>query len=155
MSEDVTSESFQRMKDIMMSLLKRIEISRSNCPTGARVSVLSYSSYPNYLIRFSDFQRDDHLMEAVQKIPWERSSGQRNIGAVMRFVARNVFKRHRQGALMRNVAVFLTAGPSQDATSINTAVLEFSALDITPVVIALHEVPNVRQAFSVSRLSFE
>ncbi|KAL8165474.1 UNVERIFIED_CONTAM: hypothetical protein K2H54_045775, partial [Gekko kuhli] len=50
---------------------------------------------------------------------------------------------------MRKVAVFLTAGPSQDATSINTAMLEFSALDITPVVIALSEVPNVRQAFSV------
>ncbi|KAJ7322543.1 hypothetical protein JRQ81_018830 [Phrynocephalus forsythii] len=146
-SEDVTSESFQRMKAIMMSLLKRMEISRSNCPTGARVSVLSYNPYPKYLIRFSDFQRIDHLMEAVQKIAWERSSGQRNIGAVMKFVARNVFKRHRQGALMRKVAVFLTGGPSEDATSINTAVLEFSALDITPVVIALREVPNVRRAF--------
>uniref|UniRef100_A0ABM5GPK5 Collagen alpha-4(VI) chain-like n=1 Tax=Pogona vitticeps TaxID=103695 RepID=A0ABM5GPK5_9SAUR len=147
-SEDVTSESFQRMKEIMMSLLKRMKISRSNCPTGARVSILSYNTYPKYLIRFSDFQRNDQLMEAVQKIPWERSSDQRNIGVVMRFIARNVFKHHRQGALMRKVAVFLTAGPSQDATSISTAVLEFSALDITPVVIALREVPNVQQAFS-------
>ncbi|KAH0627282.1 hypothetical protein JD844_002805 [Phrynosoma platyrhinos] len=149
MSADVTPESFGRMKDIMTSLLKVMKISRSNCPTGARVAVLSYNTSPKYLIRFSDFQRDDLLMEAVQRIPLERSSGQRNIGGIMRFVARNVFKRHRQGTFMRKVAIFLTAGPSQDATSINTAVLEFSALDITPVVIALSEVPNVRRAFSV------
>ncbi|XP_061443604.1 collagen alpha-6(VI) chain-like [Rhineura floridana] len=147
MSGDVTLESFERMKDIMTSLLKTIEITRSNCPTGARVSVLSYNTNTKYLIRFSDFQKDDLLVEAVQRIPLERSSGRRNIGGAMRFIARNVFKRHRQGALMRKVAIFLTAGPSQDVTSINTAVLEFSALDITPVVIALSEVPNIRQAF--------
>ncbi|XP_054846901.1 collagen alpha-6(VI) chain-like [Eublepharis macularius] len=149
MSQNVTQGSFQRMKDIVASLLANMTISRSNCPTGARVSVLSYNTHTKHLIRFSEFQRDDLLMEAVEKIPLERSSGRRNIGAAMRFVARNVFKRHRHGALMRKVAIFFTAGPSQDTTSINTAVLEFSALDITPVVIALSEVPNVRQAFSV------
>ncbi|XP_063160042.1 collagen alpha-6(VI) chain-like [Candoia aspera] len=147
MSEDVTPVSFERMKDIMKSLLQGLKISRSNCPTGARVSVLSYNTNIKYLIRFSDFQRKDLLMEAVLRIPLERSSGQRNIGRAMRFVARNAFKRYRPGTLIRKVAVFLTAGPSQDATSINTAVLEFSALDITPAVIAFSEVPNVRKAF--------
>ncbi|XP_039192174.1 collagen alpha-4(VI) chain-like isoform X2 [Crotalus tigris] len=147
MSEDVTPVSFERMKDIMKSLLKDLSISRSNCPTGARISVLSYNTNIKYLIRFSDFQRKDLLMEAVQGIPLERSSGQRNIGRAMRFVARNAFKRHRQGALIKKVAVFLTAGPSQDAASINTAVLEFSGLDIIPTVIALRETSNVREAF--------
>ncbi|XP_015669852.1 collagen alpha-6(VI) chain-like [Protobothrops mucrosquamatus] len=155
MSEDVTPVSFERMKDIMKSLLKDLSISRSNCPTGARISVLSYNTNIKYLIRFSDFQRKDLLMEAVQGIPLERSSGQRNIGRAMRFVARNVFKRHRQGALIKKVAVFLTAGPSQDAASINTAVLEFSALDIIPAVIALRETSNVREAFLVRRSSSE
>ncbi|XP_063003668.1 collagen alpha-4(VI) chain-like [Elgaria multicarinata webbii] len=148
MSGDVTQASFERMKAIMMSLLEGMKISRSNCPTGARVSVLSYNAHTKYLIRFSDFKRDALLMEAIRRIPLEKSSGTRDIGGVMRFVARNVFKRYRQGVLMRKVAIFLAAGPSQDATSINTAVLEFSALDITPVVIALSEVPNVKQAFS-------
>ncbi|XP_053121349.1 collagen alpha-6(VI) chain-like isoform X2 [Hemicordylus capensis] len=147
MSEDVTPESFERMKDIMTSLLKGIQLSRRNCPTGARVSVLSYNTNIKYLIRFAEFQRDHLLMEAIRRIPLEKSSGRRNIGAVMRFVARNVFKRYRQGILMRKVAIFLTTGPSQDTTSINTAMLEFTALGITPVVIALSEVPNVRQAF--------
>ncbi|XP_077159547.1 collagen alpha-4(VI) chain-like isoform X2 [Paroedura picta] len=149
MSQNVTQGSFRRMKDIVRSLLRSITISRSNCPTGARVSVVSYNSHTKHLIRFSEYQRDKLLMEAVERIPLERSSGRRNIGEAMRFVARNVLKRHRRGVLMRKVAVFLTAGPSQDATSINTAMLEFSALDITPVVIALQEVPNVRQAFLV------
>ncbi|XP_044311620.1 collagen alpha-6(VI) chain-like isoform X2 [Varanus komodoensis] len=147
MSADVTQVSFQRMKRIMMSLLRGIQISKSNCPTGARVSVLSYNTNTKYLIRFSDFKKENLLMEAIQRIPLEKSLGRRNIGEVMRFVARNVFKHYRHGALMRKVAIFLTAGPSEDATSINTAVLEFNALDITPVVIALREVPNVRQAF--------
>lgn len=155
MSRNVTQGSFQRMKDIVRSLLANMAISRSNCPTGARVSVVSYNTHTKHLIRFSEYQRDDLLVEAVERIPLKRSSGRRNIGEAMRFTARNIFKRHRHGVLMRKVAIFLTAGPSQDATSINTAMLEFSARDITPVVIALSEVPNVRRAFSVSRLLWE
>uniref|UniRef100_A0A452IQ66 VWFA domain-containing protein n=1 Tax=Gopherus agassizii TaxID=38772 RepID=A0A452IQ66_9SAUR len=150
MSEDVTLAAFERMRDIVMSLLRVIKLSESNCPTGARVSIVSYNTNTRYLIRFSEFQRNNLLLEAVQRIPLEKSSGRRNIGAAMRFIARNVFKRVRQGVLVRKVAIFFTSGPSQDATSINTAVLEFSALDITPVVIAFSEVPNVRRAFSVT-----
>ncbi|XP_039379147.1 collagen alpha-6(VI) chain-like isoform X2 [Mauremys reevesii] len=149
MSEDVTLAAFERMRDIVISLLRAIKLSESNCPTGARVSIVSYNTNTKYLIRFSEFQRNNLLLEAVQRIPLERSSGRRNIGVAMRFIARNVFKRVRQGVLVRKVAIFFTSGPSQDATSINTAVLEFSALDITPVVIAFSEVPNVRRAFSM------
>uniref|UniRef100_A0A674KAB7 VWFA domain-containing protein n=1 Tax=Terrapene triunguis TaxID=2587831 RepID=A0A674KAB7_9SAUR len=149
MSEDVTLAAFERMRDIVISLLRVIKLSESNCPTGARISIVSYNTNTRYLIRFSEFQRHNLLLEAVQRIPLERSSGRRNIGAAMRFIARNVFKRVRQGVLVRKVAIFFTSGPSQDATSINTAVLEFGALDITPVVIAFSEVPNVRRAFSM------
>uniref|UniRef100_A0A8C3XLS6 VWFA domain-containing protein n=1 Tax=Chelydra serpentina TaxID=8475 RepID=A0A8C3XLS6_CHESE len=149
MSEDVTLAAFERMRAIVISLLRIIKLSESNCPTGARISIVSYNTNTRYLIRFSEFQRNNLLLEAVQKIPLERSSGRRNIGAAMRFIARNVFKRVRQGVLVRKVALFFTSGLSQDATSINTAVLEFGALDITPVVIAFNEVPNVRRAFSM------
>uniref|UniRef100_A0A8C7EDV7 VWFA domain-containing protein n=1 Tax=Nothoprocta perdicaria TaxID=30464 RepID=A0A8C7EDV7_NOTPE len=149
MSEDVTPAAFERMKNIVLSLLGNIKISESNCPTGARVSVVSYNANTRYLIRFSEFQKSHLLLQAVQRIPLERSTGRRNIGAAMRFVARNVFKRVRQGVLTRKVAVFFANGPSQEGDVINTAVLEFSALDITPVVIAFSEVPNVRRAFSI------
>lgn len=155
MSEDVTPSAFERMRNIVMLLLKTIKISESNCPTGARVSIVSFNANTRYLIRFSEFQKSNLLLQAVQRIPLERSTGKRNIGAAMRFVARNVFKRVRQGILTRKVAIFFANGPSQDDMVINTAVLELSALDITPVIIAFSEVPNVKRAFSVSRLTME
>ncbi|KAM6142961.1 LOW QUALITY PROTEIN: collagen alpha-6(VI) chain [Phoenicopterus ruber ruber] len=149
MSEDVMPAAFERMRNIVMLLLKTVKISESNCPTGARVSVVSFNINTRYLIRFSEFQKSNLLLQAVQRIPLERSTGKRNIGAAMRFVARNVFKRVRQGILTRKVALFFANGPSQDDVAISTAVLELSALDITPVVIAFSEVPNVRRAFSI------
>ncbi|KAJ8290828.1 hypothetical protein GJAV_G00018050 [Gymnothorax javanicus] len=147
MSEDVSPQIFERMRTVALTLLEDISIAESNCPTGARVAVLSYSSNTKYLIRFSDYHRKHHLIEAVKNIPLERTSNRRNIGAAMRFVARNVFKRVRQGVLMRKVAVFITNGPSQDMTQITTAMLEFKALDVSPAVIAFKNAPNVRRAF--------
>ncbi|MGH0141562.1 UNVERIFIED_CONTAM: hypothetical protein FKN15_074519 [Acipenser sinensis] len=147
MSEDVSSQAFERMRNIVMTLLQKITITESNCPTGARVAVVAYSSNTKYLIRFSDYRRKNQLLEAIQKIPLERSSKRRNIGAAMRFVARNAFKRVRQGVLMRKVALFISNGASQEATPIITAALEFKALDITPVVIAFKDVQNVKLAF--------
>ncbi|XP_069051338.1 collagen alpha-6(VI) chain-like isoform X1 [Lepisosteus oculatus] len=147
MSEDVTPQVFERMRNIAVNLLQDLTISESNCPTGARVAVVSYSSTTKYLIRFSDYHRKKQLIEAINKIPPMRTTSRRNIGAAMRFVARNVFKRVRQGVLMRKVAIFISNGASQEATPIVTAALEFKALDITPVVIAFRNVPNVRRAF--------
>ncbi|KAJ8288247.1 hypothetical protein COCON_G00009060 [Conger conger] len=144
---DVTTQIFERMHKVVETLLEKVSIAESSCPTGARVAILSYSSNTKYLIRFSDYHRKHHLLEAVKSIPLERTSNRRNIGAAMRFVARNVFKRVRQGVLMRKVAVFITNGPSQDMIPITTAVLEFKALDITAAVLAFREPPNVRRAF--------
>ncbi|XP_053322224.1 collagen alpha-6(VI) chain-like isoform X2 [Spea bombifrons] len=148
-SQDVSPSAFQRMKDIMISLIEPLEITESNCPRGARVAVVSYNSNVKHLIRFSDYKRKSLLLEAIRGIAPEKSSSQRNIGEAMGFVGRNIFKRIRQGVLIRKVAVFFANGPSQDATSINTAVLEFNALNIVPAVIAFNDVPNVRNAFSV------
>lgn len=155
MSEGVTPAAFERMRNIVMSLLKTIKISESNCPTGARVSIVSFNTNIRYLIRFSEFQKHNLLLQAVQRIPLERSTGKRSIGTAMRFVARNVFKRVRQGILTRKVAIFFASGPSQEDVVESTAVLELSAWDITPVIIAFTELPNVRRAFSVSRLTIK
>ncbi|XP_064410165.1 collagen alpha-6(VI) chain-like [Latimeria chalumnae] len=147
-SSDVTPQAFERMRNIVLSLLEDLEISESNCPTGARVAVVSYNSNTMHLIHFSDFDKKNLLLEAVRRITQSRSSNSRNIGAAMRFVAWNIFKRVRKGYLMRKVAVFLTNGRSREIIPINTAVLEFSALDIIPVVIAFDDVPNVQRAFT-------
>ncbi|XP_053570261.1 collagen alpha-6(VI) chain-like [Bombina bombina] len=148
-SQDVPPSAFQRMKDTLLTMVESLEISESNCPRGARVAVVSYNSNTKYLIRFSDYQRKSLLLDAIRGITPERTSSNRNIGEAMRFVGRNVFKRIRQGVLMRKVAVFFSNGVSQDVDSINTAVLELSALNIIPSVIAFNDVPNVRNAFSV------
>ncbi|KAG8442862.1 hypothetical protein GDO86_011610 [Hymenochirus boettgeri] len=147
-SQDVPAGAFQRMKNIIISMIEKLDITESNCPSGARVAVVSYNSNTKHLIRFFDYKRKTLLLEAIRGISPERSSSRRNIGEAMRFVGRNVFKRIRHGINVRKVAVFFANGPSQDAIPINTAVLEYSALDIIPVVIAFNDVPNVKTAFS-------
>ncbi|XP_041102660.1 collagen alpha-6(VI) chain-like [Polyodon spathula] len=149
MSADVTTQSFTRMKEMVLSILEDLSFSESNCPTGTRVSLVSYSYTTKYVIRFNDYHNKKQLLKSVKAIPLERTTGRRNIGAAMKFVARNSFKRIRKGALVRKVAIIFADGPSQDAVSISTAAMEFSALDITPVVIAFQDLPNIKRAFAI------
>ncbi|KAI2655063.1 Collagen alpha-6(VI) chain [Labeo rohita] len=144
MSEDVTPQGFERMRSVVLRLLDKINIVESSCPTGARVAVVSYSSYTKYLIRFTDYHRKTQLIEAVNNIGLERTANRRNIGAAMRFVGRNVLKRVRKGVLMRKVAIFLTAGESQDSMSLTTAILEYKALNIKLGVISLRNADETR-----------
>ncbi|XP_006846695.1 PREDICTED: collagen alpha-4(VI) chain-like [Chrysochloris asiatica] len=146
MSNDVSQLDFERIRGILLSLLMKIEISESNCPTGARVAIVSYNAETDYLVRFSDYKGKTDLLQTVRKIPLQRSSGRRNLGATMRFVGRHVFKRVRSGLLLRKVAVFFEAGWTYDAASINTATLELSALDIVPVIITFTKEHNLPDA---------
>ncbi|XP_045153630.1 collagen alpha-4(VI) chain-like, partial [Echinops telfairi] len=146
MSNDVSQLDFERMRDILLSLLMKMEISESPCPTGARVAIISYSARTDYLLRFLDYKGKTALLQAVKEIPLVRSSGQRNLGATMRFVGRHVFKRVRSGLLVRKLAVFFEAGWAYDTTSVSTATLELSALDITPVVITFTKEHNLPDA---------
>lgn len=148
-SDDVSQLDFERMRDILLSLLMKMEISGSNCPTGARVAIVSYSSKTDYLVRFSDHKGRTTLLQAVRRLTLARSSGTRNLGDAMRFVVRHVFKRVRSGYLLRKVAVFFQVGWTQDAGSISTAVLELSALDVIPVVITFTEGHNLPDALLV------
>ncbi|XP_037587861.1 collagen alpha-4(VI) chain-like isoform X2 [Cebus imitator] len=143
MSSDVSPLDFERMRDILLSLLMKMEISDSNCPTGARVAIVSYNAKTNYLVRFSDYKGKAALLEAVRNIPLEQSSGRRNLGATMRFMARHVFKRVRSGLLMRKVTVFFQTGWAYDTPSIITATLELAAVDIIPAVITFTERHNL------------
>ncbi|XP_043116050.1 collagen alpha-6(VI) chain isoform X2 [Puntigrus tetrazona] len=147
MSEDVLPQGFERMRSVVLRLLDNLKIAESSCPTGARVAVVSYSSHTKYLIRFNDYQRKKQLIQAVNNIALERTSNRRNIGAAMRFVGRNVLKRVRKGVLMRKVVILLTAGESQDSTSLTTAILEYKGLKIKLGVISLRNVPIIKRAF--------
>ncbi|KAI4876762.1 hypothetical protein NFI96_017996, partial [Prochilodus magdalenae] len=149
-SADVTPAVFERMRSAVLSLLENMTITETNCPAGARVSVVSYNSETKYLIRFSDYNQKTLLLKAVKGLALQRSRNSRNIGQAMRFVARNVFKRVRDGKLMRKVAIFFTNGPSQDPSTINTAMLELKALDVHVGLIAYRDAPYVNRAFQVA-----
>lgn len=151
MSNDVSHLDFERMRNILLSLVMKMDISESNCPTGARVAIVSYNSKTDYLTRFSDYKGKPALLQAVRRIPLQGSTGSRSLGEAMRFVARHVFKRVRSGLLMRKVAVFFHAGWAHDTDTINTAILELNALDITPAVITFTREHNLPDALLVSR----
>lgn len=149
MSEDVTPAAFERQRSALLSLLEDVAIAESNCPTGARVAVVGYSAYTKYLIRFQDYHRKTQLIDSVRNIALERTSNRRQLGAAMRFVGQNVFKRVRAGVMMRKVAVFLSNGPTQDVNEVVTAMMEYRGLNIVPAVISLRNAPAVGRAMEV------
>lgn len=149
MSNGVTQLEFERMRDILLSLLTKMEISESNCPTGARVAIVSYNSKTNYLVRFSDYKGKPALLQAVREISLEQSSGSRNLGDSMRFIGRHVFKHVRSGLLVRKVAVFFQTGWAYGADSVVTAILELNALEITSAIISFTEEHNLPEALLV------
>ncbi|XP_075684715.1 collagen alpha-6(VI) chain-like [Rhinoderma darwinii] len=149
MSSDVKPPNFKRMTDIVTYIMTNLTIRGGNCPVGARVAVMSYNKHTNYLVRFSDFQSKDKLLNAVKNISLESSNKGRDIGACMRFVARNVFKRSLQGATVRRIAVFFSNGRTDDPASISTAAMEYNALGIIPAVITFTPAPAIKRAFSI------
>ncbi|XP_006158576.1 collagen alpha-6(VI) chain [Tupaia chinensis] len=148
-SRDVTQQEFERMKGLVAALVRGLRVRENSCPVGARVAVLSYDSHPRHLLRFSDAHRKDQLLREIQAIPYERASGGRDIGRAMRFISRNVFKRTLPGTHTRRIATFFSSGPSSDAQAVTTAAMEFSALDIVPVVITFSNVPSVKRSFAI------
>lgn len=152
-SQDVTKQEFEQMKEVMSSLVSSVRVRDSGCPVGARIAVLSYNSGVRHLIRFSDSYQKNRLLKEIEAIPYERSSDGREIGKAMRFISRNVFKRTLPGTHTRRIATLFSSGQSADGQSITTATMEFSALDIVPVVIAFSNVPSIKRSFAVRGLS--
>ncbi|XP_078395507.1 collagen alpha-6(VI) chain-like [Cetorhinus maximus] len=146
-SAGVTPPIFERMKRIVISFVEDINIAESNCPTGARVTILTYTNAAKPFIRFSDFKKKHLLLKEIERLTHEQSTNKRNIGVSMQFVARNTFKRIRNGALVKKIAVFITNGESQDTEAIVAAATQFSASGITPVIISFKNIPEVKRAF--------
>ncbi|XP_015995750.2 collagen alpha-6(VI) chain isoform X2 [Rousettus aegyptiacus] len=148
-SRDVTEQQFEQMKEMTSSLVNGVRVRENSCPVGARIAILSYNSHAKHLIRFSDAYKKNRLLREIEAIPYERSTDDREIGKVMRFISRNVFKRTFPGAHTRRIATFFSSGQSADTQSITTATMEFAALDIIPVVIAFSNVPSIKRAFAM------
>ncbi|XP_051872915.1 collagen alpha-6(VI) chain-like [Pristis pectinata] len=146
-SSDVTPPLFERMKKIVINFLQDINIAENNCPTGARVAVLTYHNEAKPFIRFPTFKRKQLLLKGIEGLAHERSRNRRNIGNSMRHVVRNTFKRVRNGALVKKIAVFLTNGGSQDSAALAVAATEFRASGVIPVIISFKNIPEVEQVF--------
>ena len=138
------------MRDIITSIVNDLHVRESNCPVGARVVVVSYNSGTSYLIRGSDYRSKKQLLQLLSQIKYQSSREVRDIGNAMRFVARNIFKRTSAGANVQRVAVFFSNGQSASRSSIITATMEFSALDISPAVFTFNEKVYLDEAFGVS-----
>ncbi|XP_043330687.1 collagen alpha-5(VI) chain isoform X1 [Cervus canadensis] len=146
-SNDITEQRFNEMRDIITSIVSDLHVRESNCPVGARVVVVSYNSDTGYLIRGSDYRNKKQLLQLLSQIKYQNSGEVRDIGNAMRFVARNIFKRTSAGANVQRVAVFFSNGQAASRSSIITATMEFSALDISPVVFAFNEKVYLDEAF--------
>ncbi|XP_014645179.1 PREDICTED: collagen alpha-5(VI) chain [Ceratotherium simum simum] len=146
-SYGITEQRFNEMKDIIASIVNDLNIRENNCPVGASVVVVSYDSDTNYLIRWSDYHRKKQLIQLLSQIKYQIPTEARDIGNAMRFVARNIFKRTYPGANVRRVAVFFSNGQTASRSSIITATMEFSALDISPAVFAFNERNFLDEAF--------
>ncbi|XP_038617405.1 collagen alpha-6(VI) chain-like [Tachyglossus aculeatus] len=148
-SRGVTERRFDETKDIIASVVNDTTIRTRNCPVGARVSVVSYNTKTRNHIRLSDHYRKRKLIEEINKIAYERSTRGRELGQAMRFVAKNIFKRTLRGANVRRIAVFFSHGPPADPLTLATATMEFSALNIIPVVLAFDDEKAVQDAFEL------
>uniref|UniRef100_G1KAT1 VWFA domain-containing protein n=1 Tax=Anolis carolinensis TaxID=28377 RepID=G1KAT1_ANOCA len=148
-SHDTTPQLFQRMKEIVIEVVNNTKIRESNCPEGARVAVVSYSSDTDHLIRFSDFHRKRQLIQELAALSYQRLANKADLGRSMRYVARNIFKRTLPGATVRKVAVFFSSGQSVNLNSINTAILEFSAFDIVLAAITFNSTSEINRALTM------
>ncbi|XP_022417463.1 collagen alpha-5(VI) chain-like isoform X2 [Delphinapterus leucas] len=146
-SYDITEQRFNETRDIIISIVNDLHIRENNCPVGARVVVVSFDLDTNYLIRGSDYHSKKQLLQLLSQIKYQNSGEVRDIGNSMKFVARNIFKRMLAGANVQRVAVFFSNGQSASRSSIITATMEFSALDISPAVFAFNERVSLEEAF--------
>jgi hypothetical protein len=69
MSNDVSQLDFEKVRNILFSLLMKMEIRESDCPTGAQVATVSYNATTDYLVHFSDYKGKLAVLQAVRKIP--------------------------------------------------------------------------------------
>ncbi|XP_012518713.1 PREDICTED: collagen alpha-5(VI) chain [Propithecus coquereli] len=146
-SSGITEQRFNETRDMITSIINDLNIRENNCPVGARVAVVSYDSGTGYLIRWSDYCRKKQLLQRLSQIKYQSSTEARDIGNAMKFVARHVFKRTYAGGNVRRVAVFFSSGQTASRSSIITATMEFSALDISLAVFAFNERVFLDEAF--------
>ncbi|XP_036925071.1 collagen alpha-3(VI) chain isoform X2 [Sturnira hondurensis] len=149
-SEGVTQDAFSRMRDVLLRTVGDLTIAESNCPRGARVAVVTYNNEVTTEIRFADSRKKAVLLDRIKNLQVALTSKQQSLEAAMLFVARNTFKRVRNGFLMRKVAVFFSHKPTRASPQLGEAVLKLWDSGITPLVLASQEDPQLANALQIN-----
>ncbi|KAL4657426.1 collagen alpha-6(VI) chain-like isoform X1 [Arapaima gigas] len=146
-SDDSLNSEVNSMKDLIMQIVNGTHISESNCPAGAHVAVLSFSSSARRIISFTDYNTKKKLLQLVEeKVVHERGAGPRNLGETMRYTARHIFKRVRGAKNIQKMAIFLTrmytgrgdlarVRSADERDTLLTGAMELHASGITPVIV--------------------
>ncbi|KAL6088616.1 hypothetical protein STEG23_026263, partial [Scotinomys teguina] len=149
-SEGVTQDTFNRMREVLLSIVGDLTIAESNCPRGARVAVVTYNNEVTTEIRFADSKKKSALLDSIQNLQVALTSKQQSLETVMSFVARNTFKRVRSGFLMRKVAVFFSNKPTRASPQLREAVLKLSDAGITPLFLTSQEDRQLVNALQIN-----
>ncbi|XP_048881520.1 collagen alpha-6(VI) chain-like [Brienomyrus brachyistius] len=145
MSSEVLEFQLNNMKSLITRIIEDMKISESNCPAGVRLAIMSYSDTAKQVIRFSDYLTKGTLLRLVnERVLYERTSRQRDLGEAMTYTAKHMFKRTRGGSLVTKMAIFMTrmymgrgdfARILTTEQQLYTAAMELYANDITPVIV--------------------
>uniref|UniRef100_A0A8C8YD95 Collagen type VI alpha 3 chain n=1 Tax=Panthera leo TaxID=9689 RepID=A0A8C8YD95_PANLE len=149
-SEGVTQDTFSRMRDVLLRIVGDLTIAESNCPRGARVAVVTYNNEVTTEIRFADSKKKSVLLDKIKNLQVALTSKQQSLETAMSFVARNTFKRVRNGFLMRKVAVFFSNKPTRASPQLREAVLKLSDAGITPLFLTSQEDRQLISALQIN-----
>ncbi|XP_008584327.1 PREDICTED: collagen alpha-3(VI) chain [Galeopterus variegatus] len=149
-SEGVTPDMFSRMRDVLLSIVGDLTVAESNCPRGARVAVVTYNNEVTTEIRFADSKKKSALLEKIKNLQLSLTSKQQSLETAMSFVARNTFKRVRNGFLMRKVAIFFSTKPTRASPQLREAVLKLSDAGITPLFLTSQEDRQLINALQIN-----
>nr|XP_020043155.1 collagen alpha-3(VI) chain isoform X1 [Castor canadensis]XP_020043156.1 collagen alpha-3(VI) chain isoform X1 [Castor canadensis]XP_020043157.1 collagen alpha-3(VI) chain isoform X1 [Castor canadensis] len=149
-SEGVTQDIFSRMRDVLLQIVGDLTIAESNCPRGARVAVVTYNNEVTTEIRFADSRKKSALLDSIQNLQVSLTSKQQSLETAMSFVARNTFKRVRNGFLMRKVAIFFSNKPTRESPQLREAVLKLSDAGITPLFLTSQEDRQLINALQIN-----
>ncbi|XP_007114155.2 collagen alpha-3(VI) chain isoform X4 [Physeter macrocephalus] len=149
-SEGVTQDTFSRMRDVVLKIVDDLTIAESNCPRGARVAVVTYNNEVTTEIRFADSKKKSVLQDKIKNLQVALTSKQQSLETAMSFVARNTFKRVRNGFLMRKVSVFFSNKPTTESPQLREAVLKLSDAGITPLFLTSQEDRQLVNALQIN-----
>ncbi|KAJ8350520.1 hypothetical protein SKAU_G00256500 [Synaphobranchus kaupii] len=149
-SEGVSAQAFNNMRDAVLKLLGDITISESNCPRGARVALTLYNQEVTTEVRFADALKKKTLLQRVEGLQPLQTRKPRSLETAMNFLTQNTFKRVRSGFLVRKVAVFFVNGAVKTSPAFSAAALRLYDAGIAAVFITNREDRALSKALQIN-----